>query len=51
MDIGDLVIGKRKKGAVLFTLTERKTREEIIIKLESKEAKEVTKALDILKNI
>ena len=45
---GDLVIGKRKKGAVLFTLTERKTREEIIIKLESKEAKEVAKALDIL---
>ena len=44
---GDLVIGKRKKGAVLFTLTERKTREEIIIKLESKEAKEVAKALDI----
>ena len=45
---GDLVIGKRKKGAVLFTLTERKTREEIIIKLESNEAKEVAKALDIL---
>lgn len=48
---GDLVIGKRKKGAVLFTLTERKTREEIIIKLESKEAKEVAKALDILEKI
>ena len=45
---GDLVIGKRKKGAALFTLTERKTREEIIIKLESKEAREVAKALDIL---
>ena len=43
---GDLVIGKRKKGAVLFTLTERKTREEIIVKLPSKEAKEVAKALD-----
>ena len=48
---GDLVIGKRKKGAALFTLTERKTREEIIIKLESKEAKEVAKALDILEKI
>lgn len=48
---GDLVIGKRKKGAVIFTLTERKTREEIIIKLESKEAKEVAKALDILEKI
>lgn len=45
---GDLVIGKRKKGSVLFTMTERKTREEIIIKLASKEAKEVAKALDIL---
>lgn len=48
---GDLVIGKRKKGAVLFTLTERKTREEIIIKLESKEGREVAKALDILEKI
>lgn len=48
---GDLVIGKRKKGAVLFTLTERKTREEIIMKLPSKEAKEVAKALDVLEKI
>ena len=45
---GDLVIGKRKKGAVLLTLTERKTREEIIIKIASKESKEVAKALDKL---
>ena len=30
---GNLVIGTRKKGAVLFTLPEKKTREEIIIKL------------------
>ena len=43
---GDLVIGQRNRGAVLFTLTERKTREEIIIKLESKKAEEVAKALD-----
>lgn len=45
---GDLVVGKRKKGAVLFTLTERMTREEIIIKLPSKKAEEVAKALDKL---
>lgn len=45
---GDLVIGKRKKGAVLFTLTERKTREEIIMKIENKETKNVAKALDKL---
>ena len=31
---GDLVVGKRKKGAALFTLTERKTREEIIVKIK-----------------
>ena len=48
---GDLVIGKKKKGAVLFTMTERKTREEIILKIESKEAKEVAKALDRLERI
>ena len=33
---GDLVIGTRKRGAVLFTLTERKTREEIIVKIPGK---------------
>lgn len=48
---GDLVIGKRKKGAVLFTLTERKTRQEIIIKLPSKKAEEVAKALDALEKV
>ena len=48
---GDLVIGKRKKGAVLLTFTERKTREEIIIKLPSKESKEVAKALDVLEKM
>ena len=45
---GDLVVGRRKKGAVLLTFTERKTREEIIIKLASKKAEEVAKALDKL---
>lgn len=45
---GDLVIGKRKKGNVLFTLTERKTREEIIIKIKGKNTKYVVKALNKL---
>jgi IS30 family transposase len=43
---GDLVIGTRNKGAVLFTLTERKTREEIIMKMPSKETANIAKALD-----
>lgn len=33
---GDLVIGTKERGAVLFTLTERKTREEIIVKIPGK---------------
>lgn len=45
---GDLVIGQKNGGAVLFTLTERKTREEIIIKLENKKAENVAKAIDKL---
>ena len=45
---GDLLIGKRKKGAVLLTLTERMTREEIIIKLPTKETENVAKALNRL---
>lgn len=48
---GDLVVGKRKKGAVLFTLTERKTREEIIVKIPSKEAQEVANGLDVIEKI
>lgn len=43
---GDLVIGTKKRGAVLFTLTERKTREEIIVKIHGKKAEYVAKALD-----
>jgi IS30 family transposase len=43
---GDLVIGKREKSSALFTLTERKTREEIIVKISSKKAENVAKALD-----
>ena len=45
---GDLVIGRREKGDVLFTLTERKTREEIMIKIENKKANNIAKALDKL---
>ncbi len=45
---GDLVIGKRKKGAVLLTLTERMTREEIIMKIPSKHNESVVKALNKL---
>ena len=43
---GDLIVGKRKKGSVLLTLTERKTREEIIMKIPSKHAESVTKAIN-----
>lgn len=35
---GDLIIGKKGTKAVLLTLTERKTREEIIVRLKSKYA-------------
>jgi len=45
---GDLVIGKKKRGAVLFTLTERKTREEIIVKIPGKRAEYVAQALDLI---
>ena len=45
---GDLVIGSKKRGAVLFTLTERKTREEIIVKIPGKKAEYVAKALDLI---
>ena len=45
---GDLVIGKRKKGSVLLTFTERKTREEIIIKIKGKKTEYVVKALNML---
>ena len=45
---GDLVIGIKKRGAVLFTLTERKTREEIIVKIPGKKAEYVAQALDLI---
>lgn len=45
---GDLVVGVKKRSSVLLVLTERKTREEIIIKIASKKAEEVAKAIDKL---
>lgn len=45
---GDLVVGKEGKGSALLTFTERKTREEIIMKIPSKHSKNVAKGLDIL---
>ena len=43
---GDLVVGKQGTKVVLFTLTERKTRQEIIMKLPNKETKIIAKAID-----
>lgn len=43
---GDLVVGKQGTKTVLFTLTERMTRQEIIIKLPNKETRTIAKALD-----
>ena len=46
---GDLVVGKQKGiKEVLFTLTERMTRDEIIMKLKNKETKTIVKAIDKL---
>ena len=45
---GDLIIGKRKKGWVLLTFTERMTREEIIIKIKGKNNEYVVKAINQL---
>lgn len=44
----DLVCGKRNRGAALLTLTERKTRQELIFKINSKKASEVRKVFDQL---
>lgn len=45
---GDLVVGKEGKGAALFTLTERVTREEIIYKIPSKHSMNIVKSIDDL---
>lgn len=47
---GDLVVGARNKGSVIFTLTERKTREEILFKLKNKKTESVAQALDSLES-
>ena len=43
---GDLVVGKLGTKTVLFTLTERKTRQEIIMKLPDKKTETIAKAID-----
>ena len=43
---GDLVVGKKGTKTVLLTLTERKTRQEIIMKLENKKTETIAKAID-----
>ena len=43
---GDLVVGKLGTKTVLFTLTERKTRQEIIMKLPDKKTETIASALD-----
>ena len=43
---GIIIIGKRKKGCVLLTFTERMTREEIIIKIKGKNNEYVVKAIN-----
>ena len=45
---GDLVVGKEGKGSALLTFTERKTREEIIMKIPSKHSINVARGLDLL---
>ena len=44
----DSVIGKREKGNTIVTLTERKTRNELIFKAKDKTAKSVVKILNTL---
>mgnify|MGYP001118780388 CR=1 FL=1 len=44
----DTVIGKRSSAPVLLTLTERQTRQEIIMKIKDKSAQSVVEAIDAL---
>lgn len=46
----DTVIGKKSKDQALLTLTERKTREEIIVRVPGKDTPSVTDAIANLKN-
>lgn len=43
-----MIVGKQGTKAVLFTLTERKTRQEIIIKLDNKKTETIARALDVI---
>ena len=45
---GDLVVGKQGTKTALFTLTERKTREEIIMKVPNRKTENIAKCLDKL---
>lgn len=45
---GDLVVGSTKKGKVLFTMVERKTRKSIIRLIDGKDQKYVTREIDKL---
>lgn len=44
----DCVVGKKERGCVLLVLSERKTREEIILKMADKTQTSVIKAIDVL---
>jgi IS30 family transposase len=46
----DTVLGSRKQGAALLTLTERKTRREHILKIDRKTTESVNNAMQKLKN-
>ena len=46
----DTIVGKRTNDSVILTLTERKTRHELLFLLEAKDSKAVNKALLGLKN-
>lgn len=45
---GDLVIGIKKRGAVLFTLTERKTKKYIVVEMKEHTNECIKKAIDSL---
>lgn len=47
---GDCIKGRFKKKSGLFTLTERKTREQIIFKIKSLTQESILKSMDILEN-
>ncbi|KAA0954733.1 IS30 family transposase [Planococcus sp. ANT_H30] len=46
----DTVIGKKSQDEALMTLTERKTRQEIILRIDDKDSDSITKALEMVRN-